>query len=632
MHRFSCRNCVLPGKVTLRDYNYRLPHVSLLAEAPVDPAGHGIDVRYGDHFRTPEEGGWLAKLRAEQLLCERETYEGAGDCLAFSAGHLFTLDHHYRNEFNREYLLVRVRHAGGQTVPGLDLGGPAGGTLGYRNEFEAIDGSLTYRPPLRTPKPVMPGIINAHVDAEGPGTRAEIDEDGRYKVVLPFDLSRNAGGKASRFMRKAEPYGGARGGMHFPLLKDTEVLLACVDGDPDRPVILGAVPNPRTRSVSNNVTRDRNRIVTTSGILMEFADGLVDAEEGAEVATEGAALAPQQQNQSVAADLETVLPPLPPAIGRAGPGDPRANWWRLYVPHAKGGDGGGLRSYLRLGMPPRASLEPSGSVEPALRDAMIEPTRDSTGFEPAWRSDGPEGLLMFTEGDRAGFAGRSSFDAVRGDARRHVGGGDWLWVDGNGETRVGGSATIIVAKSRRAEVGTAGAPPADADTLLVHGNRAVTVSGTETRTVKGNKSEKVDGSKSTLVKGEKKDTYIGATRVLNKGYSTEIYAAGKASISFSQSVGLSFAHKLEASFSSSQTLKVGVMDFTFAAGIDFKINASISFGLELGSGIKITPAELKVSLLGVEVKKKELIVKAKKAKVEITETADVEVATNKTIM
>ncbi len=32
--------------------------------------------------------------------------------------------------------------------------------------------------------------------------------------------------------------------MHFPLLKGTEVVLSCVNGDIDRPIIVGAVPNP----------------------------------------------------------------------------------------------------------------------------------------------------------------------------------------------------------------------------------------------------------------------------------------------------------------------------------------------------------------------------------------------------
>ncbi|NIM98429.1 MAG: type VI secretion system tip protein VgrG, partial [candidate division Zixibacteria bacterium] len=60
--------------------------------------------------------------------------------------------------------------------------------------------------------------------------RAEIDEQGRYKVVMPFDLSGAGQGKASRYIRMAQPYGGKNQGMHFPLHKGTEVIWACVDG------------------------------------------------------------------------------------------------------------------------------------------------------------------------------------------------------------------------------------------------------------------------------------------------------------------------------------------------------------------------------------------------------------------
>jgi type VI secretion system secreted protein VgrG len=50
----------------------------------------------------------------------------------------------------------------------------------------------------------------------------------------------------------ATPYAGSDHGMHFPLHKGTEVLLTFIDGDPDRPIIQAAVPNPETPSVVNS--------------------------------------------------------------------------------------------------------------------------------------------------------------------------------------------------------------------------------------------------------------------------------------------------------------------------------------------------------------------------------------------
>ena len=54
--------------------------------------------------------------------------------------------------------------------------------------------------------------------------------------------------KHSSWLRMAQPYAGENHGMHFPLHKGTEVLLTFIDGDPDRPIVQGAVPNAETSS------------------------------------------------------------------------------------------------------------------------------------------------------------------------------------------------------------------------------------------------------------------------------------------------------------------------------------------------------------------------------------------------
>jgi type VI secretion system secreted protein VgrG len=106
--------------------------------------------------------------------------------------------------------------------------------------------------------------MNAKIDAAGSGHYAELDAQGRYKVTLPLDTSGRSGGKATTWLRMAQPYGGTDHGMHFPLHKGTEVLLTCIDGDPDRPIIQAAVPNPETPSLvsENNPTQC---CITTGG-------------------------------------------------------------------------------------------------------------------------------------------------------------------------------------------------------------------------------------------------------------------------------------------------------------------------------------------------------------------------------
>ena len=52
--------------------------------------------------------------------------------------------------------------------------------------------------------------------------------------------------------------------MHFPLHKGTEVMLTFLDGDPDRPFIASAVPNPETPSPVN-ANNQATSVVQTAG-------------------------------------------------------------------------------------------------------------------------------------------------------------------------------------------------------------------------------------------------------------------------------------------------------------------------------------------------------------------------------
>jgi len=249
---FLCRQKRLPNKVILQDYNYRKPSLDLKAEAEVDASGRGDVYFYGEHFKTPKEGNGLAKIRAEEILCRENVYHGESTAPNLCPGFFFTLEDHYRQSYNQKYLIVEVEHEGHQTGSlwaGVRKKSAEGEKkLTYANSFTAIRSDVQFRPERKTPKSRFYGTMNATIDAAGSGEYAELDDLGRYKVKLPFDQSGMEGGKASRSVRMLQPYAGTEHGMHFPLHKGTEVMLTFVDGDPDRPVIAGAVPNPETAS------------------------------------------------------------------------------------------------------------------------------------------------------------------------------------------------------------------------------------------------------------------------------------------------------------------------------------------------------------------------------------------------
>lgn len=260
----------IPARVALLDYNYRQPGTALFVSEAVDEQrGFGSAFFYGDHFKDADTGKAVAKLRAERYLAERRTYSGTSDCSRFRVGHTFELENHHDGAHDGKYLITAIEHRVGFPVYG---GVATAGAERYFARFEAIPLEVAYRPARRTPWPRIHGVVHATIDADGAGDYAQIDDQGRYKVRMPFDVAGKKGAKSSRWIRMAQPYAGPGYGSHHPLHKGTEVLVAHVDGDPDRPVVLSAVPNPRTASTVTSSNASQSVTQTASGIRIEMED------------------------------------------------------------------------------------------------------------------------------------------------------------------------------------------------------------------------------------------------------------------------------------------------------------------------------------------------------------------------
>ena len=267
---FSCHQQLVPKAVAVQDWNYRQPGHDLAAkEVVADQAVTDGTYLFGEHQHDGGEAKRLAQLRAEELRCRRLTYRGGGDQRGFRCGNRFNLESHPRADFCGDYLLVEVRHDISQV---LERGGGGDASTHYANEFTALPVAVPYRPELRTPRPVVPGVLNARIDAAGSGQYAELDEVGRYHVKLAFDRSKPADGTASQAMRMVQPYGGSDHGVHFPLHKSAEVLLLHVNGDPDRPIIAGSVPNPDVPSVVTGANQTQSVIRTAGHNELRFED------------------------------------------------------------------------------------------------------------------------------------------------------------------------------------------------------------------------------------------------------------------------------------------------------------------------------------------------------------------------
>jgi type VI secretion system secreted protein VgrG len=262
----------VPRVVSVVDYNYRRPAELIGAAHELAAPSFGHFALYGDHFKDEAEATTIARIRGEELAARRRLLRGSCDLPALRAGYRFQLENHYIPEHDGGYLVVGTHFSAGVPVPGDAPSGAEEQGQRYRTTFEAIPAATPFRPERRTPWPSIHGVLHGHVQSDGSGQVAEIDDQGRYKVRMPFDLATKPGMAASRWVRKAQPYAGAGYGMHFPLHKGTEVLIAHLDGDPDRPIIVGSVPHAATPSPVNVSNATQSVIQTATGIRIEMED------------------------------------------------------------------------------------------------------------------------------------------------------------------------------------------------------------------------------------------------------------------------------------------------------------------------------------------------------------------------
>lgn len=268
-----CKTRLGPQNARVRDFNYRKPDILFESKKPVSGRGHGQAYYYSEDLVSQAEAELIAGVRAEALACRLQLYHGSSSSILVQAGFHMTIKDHFNPSFNRELLITKLTHEGRQhfdKTAGMDGSPPDVQQPGYSNRFEAIPAETPFRPERKTAQPRIQGTLHGRIDAKGSGQYAELDSQGRYKVVFPFDLSGQENGQASHWIRLSQPYAGKDFGFHFPLLKGTEVVLAFIDGNPDRPMIIGALPNPTQKSRVTSANNTQCVLQTAGRNLMQF--------------------------------------------------------------------------------------------------------------------------------------------------------------------------------------------------------------------------------------------------------------------------------------------------------------------------------------------------------------------------
>jgi type VI secretion system secreted protein VgrG len=269
IYRLDATQKIFPTVHAVCDYDYEKPGVDLTSTSTIEDGFGGGVVEWGTHFTEPRDGLRLAQVRTEERLVDALSFRGESSVCTLTAGSRVFVDDHPRLG-RPELLVIEVTHELTQSALGSGVATPR-----YTNTFRAVFASGTYRPPRRTPRPRIHGIMSGIVDT-APGVEVEhawLDAKGRYTIRILFDTATQGEKRASLPIRMAQAHSGPNYGIHHPLRPGTEVLLAFVGGDPDRPIIVGSVPNGVTPTPVVDAEHTLHRVRTWSGVLVEIDDG-----------------------------------------------------------------------------------------------------------------------------------------------------------------------------------------------------------------------------------------------------------------------------------------------------------------------------------------------------------------------
>lgn len=241
---WSCQKSFHSGQYATREFNFKKPtdvleSASSIARAYDCARFETFDFPALAATQTSAAVKQVAKIRVQELQTPQMVARGKGDALGLATGRTFTLTEHPREDFNMKYL---VRSTTIDMRNNSYFAGSGSGPTRFEIEIEALDTCEAFRPTRTARKPLVHGLQTALV--VGPaGAEIYTDQYGRVKVQFHWDRQGKNDEHSSCWIRVGQGWAGRNwGAVQIPRVRQ-EVIVAFLDGDPDRPMIIGSVYN-----------------------------------------------------------------------------------------------------------------------------------------------------------------------------------------------------------------------------------------------------------------------------------------------------------------------------------------------------------------------------------------------------
>lgn len=235
------------ARVTVRDYDFESPDQPLASES-IGEGGHARDDReifvYPGRYTREKTGRGdqeqTGRERGETLLAAqragRRIFTGQSQAAGVTTGYRLDVAEHPAERMNGSYLVISAFHS---IAAESYRSGTQEDEEPFNVRFKAIPAETTFQSPPETPRPRAQGLETAIVTGP-PGETIFTDEYGRVKVRFPWDRASTPGERSTCWIRVSQT--GGLGNVILPRVGH-EVLVDFLDGDPDRPLVVGRVFN-----------------------------------------------------------------------------------------------------------------------------------------------------------------------------------------------------------------------------------------------------------------------------------------------------------------------------------------------------------------------------------------------------
>lgn len=255
------------GKFQLKDYDFEKSESDLTANAEegFSKAKSYEAYDYPAAYTERDKGEHFARVMAQAEQAKDDRRHAAGDAPSLYPGALMKLAEHPTGAENGDYLVVRANHVYGSQSYRSSGGGEDGV---YRGSYELQKADRRFRAPIVTARPTVYGPHTAKVVGEkNKGQEGDIDVDEYGRIWLRFHWDREDGSTSCR-TRVAQMWAGKNwGGQVIPRIGQ-EVIVEYIEGNPDLPLVTGAVVNDQHRppyDLPGNKTQSGLKSESTSG-------------------------------------------------------------------------------------------------------------------------------------------------------------------------------------------------------------------------------------------------------------------------------------------------------------------------------------------------------------------------------